>query len=133
MLYAIPKTPLHERLRAEGRLDGKDPPDFGTNVIPARMTRAELRDGCLRVFNKLQDPAAFFERMNEFFLNPNVKFPLSRLEYWRKRPFARIKARFIFRSLFIVIRRQLLRHFMESKRCRKCGYWVAKGDKNGSG
>ena len=34
MLSAIPKTPLHDRLAAEGRLDLTDPPEFGTNVIP---------------------------------------------------------------------------------------------------
>jgi len=36
MLHAIPKTPLHDRLAAEGRLDPSDEPEFGTNVIPLR-------------------------------------------------------------------------------------------------
>ena len=34
MLAAIPKTPLHARLAAEGRLDTDDVCEFGTNVIP---------------------------------------------------------------------------------------------------
>jgi len=34
MLHAIPKTPLHERLAREGRLDTSDEPEYGTNVIP---------------------------------------------------------------------------------------------------
>ena len=34
MLYAIPKTPLHARLAAEGRLDPDDDSPFGTNVDP---------------------------------------------------------------------------------------------------
>ena len=38
MLSAIPKTPLHARLAAEGRLDLDDEPEFGTNVIPLRMS-----------------------------------------------------------------------------------------------
>ena len=36
MLYAIPKTPLHARLAAAGRLDPTTTRQFGTNVIPAR-------------------------------------------------------------------------------------------------
>src|SRR5262249_9105869 len=38
MLTAIPKTPLYDRLAAEGRLDGDDESEFGTNIIPLRMT-----------------------------------------------------------------------------------------------
>ncbi len=45
MLVAIPKTPLYARLQAEGRLDMDDVPAFGTNIIPAKMSREELRDG----------------------------------------------------------------------------------------
>ena len=48
MLSAIPKTPLHDRLAAEGRLDPSDEPEFGTNVIPLQMSREELRDGYVR-------------------------------------------------------------------------------------
>ena len=45
MLHAIPKTPLHARLKAEGRLDENDTSEFGTNVIPRQLTRESLRDG----------------------------------------------------------------------------------------
>ena len=38
MLSAIPKTPLHARLKNEGRLDLDDEQTFGTNVIPLGMT-----------------------------------------------------------------------------------------------
>src|SRR5207237_5591173 len=34
MLAAIPKTPLHARLAAAGRLDTDDDPVGGTNVLP---------------------------------------------------------------------------------------------------
>ena len=34
MLSAIPKTPLHARLAAEGRLDTADTNEYGTNVVP---------------------------------------------------------------------------------------------------
>ncbi len=43
MLHAIPKTPLHARLAADGRLDLDDRPQFGTNVIPLKISREELR------------------------------------------------------------------------------------------
>ena len=39
MLTAIPKTPLYARLASEGRLDLEDVTEFGTNVIPLRMSR----------------------------------------------------------------------------------------------
>ncbi len=48
MVYAIPNTPLHARLKSENRLDPSDDPAFGTNVIPARLDRAKLRNGYLR-------------------------------------------------------------------------------------
>src|SRR3954452_5778463 len=59
MLSAIPKTPLHARLAGEGRLDPCDTPEFGTNVIPLRMSREELRDGYIRVLTELYDPEAY--------------------------------------------------------------------------
>ena len=44
MLSAIPKTPLYQRLTDNGRL-GPEESEFGTNVIPLRMSREELREG----------------------------------------------------------------------------------------
>ena len=73
MLSAIPKTPLHDRLAAEGRLDLADAPEFGTNVIPLQMSREELRDGYLRVLNELYEPEAYFERTEALFLNPTSR------------------------------------------------------------
>ena len=63
MLTAIPKTPLYDRLAADGRLDEDDEPEFGTNVIPLGMTREELRDGYVRTMQDLYDPAAYFDRL----------------------------------------------------------------------
>lgn len=68
MLHAIPKTPLHARLAAEGRLDPSDDPEFGTNVIPRNMTPAEMRDGYVRLFNELYTPEAYFGRMDDLLL-----------------------------------------------------------------
>src|SRR6185295_506546 len=61
MLSAIPKTPLHARLAAEGRLDEEHEAEFGTNVVPARMSREELRDGYVQLLRKLYEPTAYFD------------------------------------------------------------------------
>jgi radical SAM superfamily enzyme YgiQ (UPF0313 family) len=43
MLYAIPTTPLYDRLRAESRLNDDEARErYGTNVIPLGMSRQEL-------------------------------------------------------------------------------------------
>jgi len=63
MLNAIPKTPLHDRLTKEGRLDPADESEFGTNVIPLNLSRAELRNGYIKVMHEIYEPTAFFERL----------------------------------------------------------------------
>ena len=77
MLYAIPKTPLYDRLAAEGRLDSADQPEFGTNVIPLQMSREELRDGYVRVLNELYDPEAYFDRTDALFLDPSFEIGIT--------------------------------------------------------
>ena len=52
MLSAIPKTPLYDRLAADGRLDLADTCEYGTNVVPLLMSREELRDGYVRVLER---------------------------------------------------------------------------------
>src|SRR5262249_35137773 len=49
MLSAIPRTPLHTRLAKEGRLDPLDHPEYGTNVLPLRMSRDTLSRGYARL------------------------------------------------------------------------------------
>ena len=78
MLSAIPKTPLHERLAAEGRLDLADVSEFGTNVVPLQMSREDLRAGYLRVLNELYDPTAYFERTEALFLNPEFEIGIKK-------------------------------------------------------
>lgn len=90
MLHAIPKTPLHDRLREEGRLDLSDPPEFGTNVIPLLMSREELRDGYVRVLNELYDPAAYFERTEALWLDPNWRIGNEGSDYHRRHPFRKL-------------------------------------------
>ena len=78
MLSAIPKTPLHERLAREGRLDLADRSEFGTNVIPLQIGREELLDGYLRVLNELYEPEAYFARTDALFLDPSFEIGITK-------------------------------------------------------
>jgi len=91
-LVAIPKTPLHARLAAEGRLDRTDPNEFGTNVIPLQMTREELSDGYVRIMRDLYEPQAYFDRVDSLLLDPDFRIGPAQAAYWRRHPWSRIKA-----------------------------------------
>jgi radical SAM superfamily enzyme YgiQ (UPF0313 family) len=91
MLYAIPKTPLHDRLAREGRLDPSDEPEFGTNVIPLKISREELRDGYVRVMNQLYTPEAYFGRLDDLILKGGLDMGRGRARYWKKHPFNFLK------------------------------------------
>jgi radical SAM superfamily enzyme YgiQ (UPF0313 family) len=89
MLSAIPKTPLHARLRTEGRLDLADEQPYGTNVIPLGMTREELRDGYIGLMQDLYDADFYFERLESLFLDREFSWGRARNAYfsqhrWRK-------------------------------------------------
>jgi radical SAM superfamily enzyme YgiQ (UPF0313 family) len=92
MLHAIPKTPLHERLAAEGRLDAADESPFGTNVIPLGMSREELRDGYVQIMRDLYEPHAYFERLDRLFIDEHFEFAHSQTAYWRAHPWTRLRA-----------------------------------------
>ncbi|WP_156302572.1 B12-binding domain-containing radical SAM protein [Methylogaea oryzae] len=68
LLSAIPKTPLYERLKAAGRLDEKDPPDYGTNVIPANMSREQLARGYTELMRDAYEPDAYFDRLDDLYI-----------------------------------------------------------------
>ena len=70
LLLALPRTPLYDRLRREGRLR----PTAGaphelwnnwidTNVVPLRMTSDDLRAGFRRLLARLADDAAIADRI----------------------------------------------------------------------
>jgi radical SAM superfamily enzyme YgiQ (UPF0313 family) len=92
MLSAIPKTPLHARLKNEGRLDLDDEQPFGTNVIPLGMTREELRDGYVDLMQELYDPDFYFERLENLFLTRQFDWARTRNAYWRKHPWRKLKS-----------------------------------------
>lgn len=91
MLTAIPKTPLHARLAEEGRLDPADVPEFGTNVIPLKMSREALRDGFIQVMNGLYEPEPYFKRLDGLFIDRGLNVGQGRLRWWKSHPFSRIK------------------------------------------
>ena len=91
MLHAIAKTPLHARLAAEGRLDPSDRPEFGTNVIPLRMTRERLRDGYIQVMNDLYTPEAYFGRLEDLWIGQDFELGRSRERHWKAHPLAKLK------------------------------------------
>jgi radical SAM superfamily enzyme YgiQ (UPF0313 family) len=89
MLAAIPKTPLHERLAREGRLDGDDDTAFGTNVIPLGMSRDVLRDGYVALQRRLHEPDTYFDRLDRLFLDGGFRFGQPRAAALARRPLAR--------------------------------------------
>ncbi len=113
MLAAIPKTPLHARLAAEGRLDTSDEPEFGTNVIPLRLSREELRDGYLQVMNDVYAPDAYFERLEDLYLKGRMKFGQGIVKYWRKHPWAWLKAQSKNLAATVVLYSRLMRNIPE--------------------
>lgn len=60
LLTPIPTTPLHDRLRTEGRLDDSDP-----DVIfhPKLMSRETLRTGYRTLLHRLYEPETYFSRL----------------------------------------------------------------------
>jgi radical SAM superfamily enzyme YgiQ (UPF0313 family) len=92
MLTAIPKTPLHDRLAAEGRLDPADQPEYGTNVIPLKIGREELRDGYIRVMNQLYEVGPYFDRLEDLFLKGRLELGRGRTRYWKSHPWTRFKS-----------------------------------------
>jgi hypothetical protein len=91
MLSAIPKTPLHDRLAAAGRLDADDESPFGTNVIPARLGRDQLRDGYVRLMDEIYEPEAYFLRLRAGLGDGSTRFAPARARHWRGHPWARFR------------------------------------------
>jgi radical SAM superfamily enzyme YgiQ (UPF0313 family) len=71
MLNAVPKTPLHERLRAAGRLVAESVGDqfVFTNIVPAGMSRLELYEGYRALLRRLYSYRAYRRRAMACILN----------------------------------------------------------------
>ncbi len=98
MLWAFRKTPLYDRLLAEGRLDPSDEPEFGTNVIPLKITREALRDGYIDVMNDLYTAENFFGRLDALMIDGKLDMGRGRSRYWKKHPLTYLK----WQSLWLV-------------------------------
>lgn len=69
MLPAVPKTPLHARLKEVGRVDESETNVYGTNVIPLRMERKELTQGYIDLLKDLFEPEAYFYRLDDLYIS----------------------------------------------------------------
>jgi radical SAM superfamily enzyme YgiQ (UPF0313 family) len=98
MLWAFRKTPLYDRLVAEGRIDFADEPEFGTNVIPLQITRGELRDGYVKVMSDLYEPDAYFGRLDALYVEGGLTIGRGRSRYWKRHPLNYLK----WQSLWLV-------------------------------
>lgn len=98
MLWAFRKTPLYDRLVQEGRLDPSDAPEFGTNVIPLRISREELREGYIQVMDDLYTPEAYFGRLDALILDGKLEMGRGRTRYWKTHPLNYLK----WQSLWLV-------------------------------
>ncbi|MFO0952114.1 MAG: B12-binding domain-containing radical SAM protein [Isosphaeraceae bacterium] len=92
MLNAIPKTPLHARLRSEGRLlDWSEESTYGTNIVPLRMSREELRDGYVQSMDALYEPSAYFDRLDDLYLGGGFPVAAAWSRHWARHPWRRLK------------------------------------------
>lgn len=94
MLSAIPRTPLYDRLEAEGRLDNAaaDDPDIATNVIPLGMTREQLRDGWVDLMSRLYAPENYFDRFDALFVDGRLPLATAKMKWLsRHRPLSYLK------------------------------------------
>src|SRR6185295_12085697 len=68
MLNALDGTPLRQRLAEEGRLKPLLLSDaaLDTNVVPKQMTSQQLVKGTVWLLNRLYEPRAFLERLEQF-------------------------------------------------------------------
>src|SRR6185369_13001804 len=113
MLSAIPKTPLYDRLLADNRLDLEDPPACGTNVIPLRLSREALCDGYIETMKRLYDVNAFFDRVDSLYHDLSFQFNAPQRAYWRRHPFAWLKAQSKYLARSAVLYHRLMRHVEE--------------------
>jgi len=89
MLAAIPKTPLHARLVAAGRLDAEADPAFGTNVLPVHFTREALSEGYLRLLGEIYDADAYFDRLDDLYVAGAMPTEAGWRHYTERRPWRR--------------------------------------------
>jgi len=103
MLSAIPRTPLHARLAAAGRLDPADDLAYGTNVVPLQLSREALSRGYARLMAELYAPAAFLDRCDDLYIDGRFETYRAWKDYAARHPWRwrRRKARLLTEALGI--------------------------------
>ncbi len=119
MLSAIPKTPLYDRLRNEQRLDPDDQSEYGTNVIPLRMTREALREGYRETSRRLNDVDAFFDRADSLYHDRTFQFNKAQQAYWRTHRWSWFKNYSMTLVQCAVLYYRLMRHVSDPDRKRE--------------
>jgi radical SAM superfamily enzyme YgiQ (UPF0313 family) len=114
MLSAIPKTPLHARLAKEGRLDPSDEPEFGTNVIPLRLSREELVDGYVKLMAEIYEPDKYFERLEDLYLREKMPYNQAVVRYWKRHRWAWLKSQVRNLATCVVLYRRLMKAIPEA-------------------
>jgi radical SAM superfamily enzyme YgiQ (UPF0313 family) len=71
MLNAVPKTPLHQRLKDAGRLVAQSVGDqfVFTNIVPQRMSRSELYEGYQKLLERLYSYRNYRRRVMQLLLH----------------------------------------------------------------
>ncbi len=88
-LFAIPTTPLHKRLKAEGRLHSEEESGrLGTNVVPLLMKPQDMRQGFSNLMKGLYSAESYFRRVDDLFLTERFAYAVHRLPYWRNHRWA---------------------------------------------
>ncbi len=75
MLNAVPKTPLHERLKKAGRLIAQSVGDqfVFTNIVPHGMSRLQLYEGYKQLLERLYSYRNYRRRVMQFILNKGTQ------------------------------------------------------------
>jgi radical SAM superfamily enzyme YgiQ (UPF0313 family) len=78
LMNAVPGTPLHARLAAEGRILDQFGGEwfFWSNIVPRSMTLQQLVDGHQKLMKELYEPAAFHDRLRRWLFSVGYMSPL---------------------------------------------------------
>jgi hypothetical protein len=96
ILFAIPRTPLHDRLKREGRLEPGEELPYGTNVIPLRMRPHELQQGSFVLYRDLYAAKAYFGRLDALYLDHRLDLEQARKRYLARHPWRWLRVNVIF-------------------------------------
>ena len=74
------------------RVDGKPPPPAWDAIAGVYKTR----DGFVRLFDALNDPTLYLDRMDDLFLRARLDFSRGANRHWRRHPWRGIKVKGLF-------------------------------------